>query len=95
MLKTTIFFFFALAFMLGIYSEKVHAVDWSADDLESQFASWGISPEDKLPSINLLGAWQKFKPKKEVVVLACVRRDRVGSGRCRYWRGWQSSFSCG
>ncbi len=67
MLKTIILSL-ALAFMLGTYSEKAHAADWSADDLEGQFASWGISSEDKLPSINLLGAWQKFKQKKEVVV---------------------------
>ncbi len=35
--------------------------------LESPYASWGVMPQEN-SSINLLGAWQKFEKKKDVVV---------------------------
>lgn len=36
-------------------------------DLNSNYVSWGINPENPA-SINLLEAWKKFKKKKEIVV---------------------------
>lgn len=35
--------------------------------LNSPYASWGVMPQEN-SSINLVGAWQKFEQKKEVVV---------------------------
>lgn len=37
------------------------------DVLNSPYASWGVMPSES-SSINLVGAWQKFEKKKEVVV---------------------------
>lgn len=37
------------------------------DVLSSPYASWGVMPSEA-SSINLVGAWQKFEKKKEVVV---------------------------
>ena len=52
----------------ALWIEPGFAQQWGADQLNGQFTSWGISNDNQIPSINLLGAWQKFKKKKEVVV---------------------------
>ncbi|MBT3586934.1 MAG: S8 family serine peptidase [Halobacteriovoraceae bacterium] len=41
---------------------------FNEDLLKSRFVSWGIAPNNTASSINLLGAWKKFKKKKEIVV---------------------------
>ena len=38
------------------------------DLLNSRYVSWGVEPDNKTSSINLLNAWKKFEKKKEVVV---------------------------
>ena len=35
--------------------------------IRSEFASWGVDPSNRTSSINLLGAWQKYKKRKEIV----------------------------
>ena len=52
----------------ALWLEPGFAQQWGADQLNGQFTSWGISNDNQIPSINLLGAWQKFKKKKEVIV---------------------------
>ena len=42
-------------------------VYFDVKDLSSNYASWGVNPENPA-SINLLEAWKNFKKKKEVVV---------------------------
>ncbi len=41
---------------------------FSADKLTSQFASWGINPDNKISSINLLEAWKIYQKKRDVIV---------------------------
>ena len=36
--------------------------------LKSTYASWGIDPDNKTSSINLIEAWKNFKKKKDIVV---------------------------
>ncbi len=36
--------------------------------IRSQFASWGVDPNNKTSSINLLEAWRKYKRSKEIVI---------------------------
>lgn len=36
--------------------------------LKSTYASWGIDPDNKTSSINLIEAWRNFKKKKDIVV---------------------------
>ncbi len=48
--------------------ENAKKLYFPADELTSNFASWGIDPKNKQSSINLVGAWEKFKKKKDIVV---------------------------
>jgi subtilisin family serine protease len=41
---------------------------FSADKLTSQFSSWGINPDNKISSINLMEAWKGYQKKREIVV---------------------------
>jgi len=36
--------------------------------LHSRYVSWGVDPENKKSSINLVDAWKRFKKKKDIVV---------------------------
>lgn len=36
--------------------------------LHSRYVSWGVDPENKKSSINLVEAWKRFEKKKEIVV---------------------------
>lgn len=36
--------------------------------LKSSYASWGIDPDNKTSSINLIEAWKNYKKKKDIVV---------------------------
>lgn len=58
----------SLLFALSAFSALGLATEWAPSELESPYASWGISTQEQVPSINLLGAWQKFKKKKDIVV---------------------------
>jgi len=49
-------------------SDNLWAQQWGVDQLNGTYTSWGISNDTQVPSINLLGAWQKFKKKKDVIV---------------------------
>lgn len=65
LIKNTITFFFISAVLL---SGNAFAEQWNADQLNGQYSSWGIVNDSQTPSINLLGAWQKFKKKKDIIV---------------------------
>tara|TARA_R110002072_G_scaffold534_6_gene3857 strand:- start:35241 stop:36419 length:1179 start_codon:yes stop_codon:yes gene_type:complete len=41
---------------------------FSTGILKSRFASWGVDPDNKKSSINILPLWKKFKSKKQIVV---------------------------
>lgn len=47
--------------------KKVTKPELKFDVLNSPYASWGVMPSESA-SINLVGAWQKFQSKKEIVV---------------------------
>jgi subtilisin family serine protease len=46
-------------------SEKSY---FSLSELHSRYVSWGVDPENKKSSINLLDAWRHFEKKKDIVV---------------------------
>ena len=59
----------ASSLLVGVLiSGQALAQQWGADQLNGQFTSWGIANDSQTPTINLLGAWQKFKKKKEIIV---------------------------
>lgn len=41
---------------------------YTKQQLKSRFTSWGVDPNYKTSSINLLDSWKKFAKKKEIVV---------------------------
>ena len=50
----------------GKIKQSVSAFDLKL--LYSRFSSWGVNPDNKKSSINLVPAWKKYKKKKEIVV---------------------------
>ena len=45
-------------------SEKSY---FNLKELHSRYVSWGVDPENKKSSINLVDAWRKFEKKKDIV----------------------------
>lgn len=62
--KTTLAIVFATMSFSAMSQEKAY---FDPKDLTSSYVSWGVNPNNS-SSINLLGAWKKFKKKKEIVV---------------------------
>lgn len=53
------------------FEQKQQMLEKSTFDkslLSSRFSSWGVDPDNKKSSINLLEAWKSFSSKKEIVV---------------------------
>ncbi|MCY4523838.1 MAG: S8 family serine peptidase [Halobacteriovoraceae bacterium] len=48
-------------------STPKHAA-YKFEELYSNYASWGISPNEKKAGVNLAEAWKKFKKKKTIVI---------------------------
>ncbi len=49
-------------------SKKENELSFSLEVVNSQFASWGVDPDNKKSSINLIPAWKTFQKKKEIIV---------------------------
>lgn len=70
-IASVFFLFFAIALSANAaYSQEQGANSsiYSLASLKSNFASWGISPENKNSSINLEESWKFFQKKTEVLV---------------------------
>jgi len=68
---------FMIAWMftsLSIQAKPTNTSDAPFDllDLNSSYASWGISPTNKKSSINLQEAWQILNPPKKKIVVAVI-----------------------
>ena len=48
--------------------KKEETLAFDLNVLNSEYSSWGVEPENKKSSINLVPAWKAFKKKKEIVV---------------------------
>lgn len=51
-----------------VEDKKEEKLPFSLEVINSQFASWGVEPENTKSSINLIPAWETFKKKKEIIV---------------------------